>query len=95
MPRYRRVFDHDEIFLLKFNESIVGFSTELLKTAERNLLFEQCEKLVEVFINIVTEMLDICCTIISTRCSCRRADDKDRIPLILESRIEVASRIVT
>ena len=29
------------------------------------------------------------------QCSCRRADDKDRIPLILESRIEVASRIVT
>ena len=66
MPRYRRVFDHDEIFLLKFNEFIVGFSAELLKTAERNFLFEQCDKLVEVFIDIITEMLDICCAIIST-----------------------------
>ena len=28
-------------------------------------------------------------------CSCRRADDKDRIRLILESIDEVASRIVT
>ena len=29
------------------------------------------------------------------QCSCRRADDKDRIRLILESIDEVASRIVT
>ena len=29
------------------------------------------------------------------QCSCRRADDKDRIRLIIESIDEVASRIVT
>ena len=28
------------------------------------------------------------------QCSCRRADDKDRIPLILKSKFEVAGRIV-